>query len=116
MIARSTQAALLLGLSVVVTGLAVPQLVQAHGREASGYDYRHVDYDDDDRGESPRHGHRHSHGWYRQQRDYYVPRYYPNVVIYPREVPRTYYYAPVETVYPREYGSIGIHLDYNYPY
>ncbi|MHB8474560.1 MAG: hypothetical protein ACYDC8_17290 [Gammaproteobacteria bacterium] len=96
---------------------AVPQAAQARGDNYAGYHFQKVSHDDDDEDEGPGYGR--GRGWGRHHhhyREYYAPRYYdssPDVVVYP--APPTYYYAP-EPVYPREYGSVGIHLDYNYPY
>lgn len=118
MIARSTRTALASLAAALMLGWAVPQAAQARGDNYAGYHFQKVSHDDDDEDEGPGYGrdrgwgHRHHHHY----REYYAPRYYdssPDVVVYP--APPTYYYAP-EPVYPREYGSVGIHLDYNYPY
>ena len=116
MIARSTQSALIDLLVLVMLGLTVPQVAQAHGRESHSYGYWQGGHDDDDRDEGgPRYAPPRDHGW-RRHHDYYAPRYYPDMVIYQQETPRVYYYPPVESMYPHEYGSVGIHLDYNYLY
>lgn len=115
MIARSAKTAAVAVLAATSLGLALPQAAQAHDRDSRSYGYQYVDhhgrgYDDDDDG--PRH-----HGWRHHHRhEYYSPRYYPDVVVYPE--PRVYYSAPyyAEPVYPREYGTVGIHLDYNLLY
>lgn len=117
MIARSTQSALVALLVLGMLGLTVPQAAQAHGRESHshGYSYRQIDRHDDDHDEGSRYAPPRGHGW-RRHHDYYAPRYYPDVVIYPQEAPRVYYYPLVEPMYPHEYGSVGIHLDYNLLY
>jgi hypothetical protein len=121
MIARSAQTAATALLAATLLGLALPQaaLARDHGRDSSSYgqqysDHRGRDYDDNGgpRYASPRHhGWGHHHNYYR-----YAPSYYPDVVVYPE--PRVYYSAPyyAEPVYPREYGTVGIHLDYNLLY
>ncbi len=126
MIARSAQTAAVSLLAVTLLGLTLPQAAQArdHGRESRGDGYQYYqyvdhhgrDYGDDDDGpryDSPRH-----HGGWRHHHDHdrYAPRYYPDVVVYPE--PRVYYSAPyyAEPVYPRDYGTVGIHLDYNLLY
>ena len=114
MIARSNQSALVALLVLVMLGLATPLTAQAHGRDSYSHGYRQMSHDNDDDGSryvAPRH-----HGWrHHRDYDYYAPRYYPDVVIYPQVAPRVYYYEP-EPVYPREYGTVGIHLDYNLLY
>jgi len=114
----STRTALATLAAVLMLGWAVPQAAHARGDKYSDYSLQKVSHDDDD-DEGPGYGR--GRGWghhrhYHQYREYYAPRYYessPDVVVYP--APPTYYYAP-EPVYPRDSGSIGIHLDYNYPY
>jgi hypothetical protein len=120
MIARSAQTAAVAVLAVTLLGLALPQAAQArdYGRDSHSYGYQYADhrghdYDNGRRYAPQRHyGRGHHKNHYR-----YAPRYYPDVVVYP-EV-RRYYYAPyyapyyAEPAYPREYGTVGIHLDYN---
>ena len=117
MIARSTQSALIALLALILLGLAAPQPAQAHehehDHESHGHGYRSAGHYDDDDG--PRYSPPRNHGW-RHHHDYYAPRAYPDVVIYQQEAPRAYYYSPMEPVYPREYGTVGIHLDYNWLY
>lgn len=113
MIATSTRTALAGIAAALLLGLAVPHGAEARDRYP-GYGFQkvgHHDDDDEDRGRGWGHHRRHHH-----YREYYVPRYYetyPDVVVYP--APRPYYYAPAPA-YPRDYGSVGIHLDYNYLY
>lgn len=120
MIARSTQTAVTF-LAVTLLGLTLPQAAQArdHDRDSHSYGYQHVDHrdrgygnDDGPRYDRHRYNGRDHHQYYR-----YAPRYYPDVVVYP-EPPRVYYSAPyyAEPAYPREYGNVGIHLDYNLLY
>jgi hypothetical protein len=121
MIARSTKTAALSLLTAALLGLTLPQAVLArdHGRDSHSYGYQYVDHrdrDDDDYGRERHRGWGHHRNHYR-----YAPRYYPDVVVYPAP-PRVYYSAPyyepyyAEPVYPREYGTVGIHLDYNLLY
>ena len=118
MIARSTQTAALALMAVTLLGgWALPQDAQARDGHSRSYGYQHDrrdrDYDDGPRYDSPRY---YDGGHHRHHR-HYAPRYYPDVVIY-QEAPRVYYpapyyYGPVEYAYPREYGTVGLHLDYN---
>jgi hypothetical protein len=122
MIARSTQTAAVTLLAVTLLGLTLPQAAQARdrGHDSHSYgqqysDHRGRDYNDDRRYDRHRH---HGRGHHRYR---YAPRYYPDVVVYPAP-PRAYYSAPyyapyyAEPAYPREYGTVGIHLDYNLLY
>lgn len=113
MIARYSQTAAAAVLAVSLLGLGMPQAAQARDYDRGSYSYSgHHDRDDDD-GPSRHRSWRHHPGYYR-----YAPRYYyPEVVVYPVR-PRAYYYAPYypATVYPSDYGTIGIHLDYNLRY
>ncbi len=119
MITRSAQTAAVAVLAVTLLGLTLPQAAQArdHGRDSGSYGYQYVDHHGRDYGDDDDDGPRH-HGWGRHYNQYrYAPRYYPDVVVYP--APRAYYstpyYAP-EPAYPRDYGTVGIHLDYNLLY
>ncbi len=122
MIARSAQTAAVALLAATLLGLALPQAALAHDRDSRSYGYQYVDHHDhddhDDEGDDD--GPRRHHGWeHRHEYNQYAPRYYPDVVVYP-PAPRAYYYEPrylpVEPVYPRDYGTVGIHLDYNLLY
>jgi hypothetical protein len=124
MIARSAKTAAVTLLSVMLLGMSLPQAAQArdYGRDSHSYsrqysDHRGRDYRDDGRRyDHPRHhGRGHGNHYYRNG---YAPRYYyPDVVVYP-VAPRAYYpapyYAPYGGGYPSEYGTVGIHLDYNW--
>ena len=114
MIARSTQSALVALLVLGSLGLTTPQSVEARGRES--HSHRQHGHEHHGYYNAPRYAPPRGHGW-RSHPNYYAPRHCPDVVAYPRyAAPRVYYYSPVETVYPREYGSLGIHLDYNLLY
>ena len=121
MIARSAHTAAVALLAATLLGLALPQaaLARDHGRDSRSYGYQYVGHhDDDDEGDDD--GPRRHHGWEHHNEHYrYAPRYYPDVVVYP-PAPRAYYYepryVPVEPAYPRDYGTVGIHLDYNLLY
>ena len=131
MIARSTQTAAVTLLAVTLLGLALPQAAQArdYDRDSHSYGQQYSDHrgrgrghgDDGRRYAQPRHhGRGHGNQYYRNG---YAPRYYypyyPDVVVYPA-APRAYYsapyYAPYGGGYPSEYGTVGIHLDYNWLY
>lgn len=125
MIARSANTAAMAVLAVTMLGLALPQSAQArdYGRDSHSYsrqysDHRDRDYRDDDRGSRYAQSRHRDWGYHRDRYRYrYAPRYYPEVIAYP-VAPRMYYPAPYYGGggYPSEYGTIGIHLDYNLLY
>lgn len=111
MIAKSHKTALLAAVTAAFLGLGFPLGVQANERDSHHDAYRH--------GHARGHYEREEHHHWRDHDDYYRPRGYSDVVIY-REAPRAYYYyapaEPVYPVYPSDYDSVGIHLDYNLRY
>lgn len=118
MIARSARSAALAVVAATLLGMALPQAAQARDHDEQGYGYQRVDHRDRDYDEHRGRRYEHREWRHHHERYRYAPRYYPDVAVYP--APRAYYYepyyAPVEPVYPRDYGTVGIHLDYNLLY